>query len=246
MTLQFKRAKPTRIFQNVVDQIQGAILEGRLRPGDMLPSESKLKEMFATSRGSIREALRVLEQKGLVDIKTGVSGGAVVREIDTEKLTENLDLLVQCRRVSVAHLAEFREGIEGIVAALAAERATPAGIDILKKLLGEAERILEDADSQWQVFARIDVRLHIAIARMAANPVFTAVLRMVHERILESFDRFSLDGRRPLEENYRDLCGIVEAIDKGRSAEAGRLARLHVRRFARHMQEGALGHDMPE
>ena len=89
--LQFKRTKPVRIFQSVVDQIQAAILDGRLAPGDVLPSEMKLKDMFATSRGTIREALRVLEQKGLVDIKTGVAGGAVVRAPNTEKLTEGLD-----------------------------------------------------------------------------------------------------------------------------------------------------------
>jgi DNA-binding FadR family transcriptional regulator len=238
MTVKFKRTKPVRIFQGVVDQIQGAILEGSLKPGDVLPSEMRLKDMFKTSRGTVREALRVLEQKGLVDIKTGVSGGAVVKSVNTEKLTENLDLLVQCQRVSFDHLAEFREGVEGIVAEMAAERGAVKGLEELERLLAEAREILEDGHSDWKDFARIDVRLHIAIAEMSGNPIFAAVLRMVHERVLESFERFALTGRRRIEENYDDLCRIVEAIAQKRPQDAKALAREHVRRFNRYMKEG--------
>ncbi len=71
----FQKAKQNRIFQDVVDQIQEAILQGRLKAGNKLPSERELQEIFQTSRGTLREALRVLEQKGLITIKTGVSGG---------------------------------------------------------------------------------------------------------------------------------------------------------------------------
>ena len=119
MNVKFSKPKHARIFQHVVDEIQTAILDGRLKPGDQLPAEMKLKEMFDTSRGSIREALRVLEQKGLIDIKTGVAGGAVVRSPDFRQVTETLNLLVQSQQVSLSHLLEFRQEIEGMVSALA-------------------------------------------------------------------------------------------------------------------------------
>lgn len=246
MRFKFERTKPVRIFQSVVDQIQEAILEGRLKPGDVLPSELKLKDMFETSRGTVREALRVLEQKGLVDIKTGVGGGAVVKAVDTAKLTEDLDLLVQCRKVSFDHLAEFREAIEGIVAAQAADRGAASGIDRLEGLLAEARDILENEGSEWKDFARIDVRLHITIAEMAGNPLFAAVLRMVHERVLNSFERYALEGRRRLEDNYHDMRRIVEAIAARRSGEAKALAREHVRRFNRYLKEAAPKTALPE
>jgi DNA-binding FadR family transcriptional regulator len=181
----------------------------------------------------------VLEQKGLVDIKTGVAGGAVVRAVNTEKLTEGLDLLVQCQKVSMDQLAEFREGIEGIVAGLAARRATADDVAGLERLLKQARGILDDAPCEWKDFARIDVRLHIAIAEIAANPIHAAVLRMVHERVLDSFDRFAIRGRDRLETNHRDLTRIVEAIAGGRSEAAGILAREHVRRFNGYMKEDA-------
>ena len=91
----FRKTPHNRIFQDLVGQIQEAILDGRLQPGDKLPSQRELVAMFQTSRASIREALRVLEQKGLIEVKLGVSGGAVVRNAGTGPITESLKLLLQ-------------------------------------------------------------------------------------------------------------------------------------------------------
>ena len=79
MNQLFRAAKQNRIFQDVVEQIQEAIIEGHLKVGDRLPPERELKEMLQTSRSTLREALRVLEQKGLIEIKLGMGGGAVVK-----------------------------------------------------------------------------------------------------------------------------------------------------------------------
>jgi DNA-binding FadR family transcriptional regulator len=237
MTLKFKKSRPSRIFQHVVDQIQAAILAGSLKPGDLLPSELKLKDMFETSRGTIREALRVLEQKGLVEIKTGVGGGAVVRNVDTGKVTESLDLLIQAQKVTFDQLAEFRETVEGQVAALAAERATEADVARLESLLAAAANVLADPRSDYRQMVRLDAQLHIAIAEIAGNPVFLAVLKMVHERVLEAFDRYALTQKRVLEENYRDLCELVAAIARSDGKQAFDLARRHVRKFNAYLKE---------
>ena len=127
MALQVKKLKPNRRFQNIVDEIEGAILGEKLKPGDQLPPEMKLKEMFGTGRGTVREALRVLEEKGLIAIRAGASGGAFVQKADPAKLTQHLDLLVQSRSISASHIKEFREAIEPMVASLAAGRVTKAG-----------------------------------------------------------------------------------------------------------------------
>ena len=224
----------------MVDQIQEAILDGSLKPGDMLPSEMKLKDMFDTSRGTIREAMRVLEQKGLIDIKIGVGGGAVVKAVDTGKMTESLELLIQSHKVSLDHLTEFREGVEGMVAALAAERASKADIKRLKKLLVTALDRLEDVPDGWMDFIDIDIRLHVAIAEIAGNPIFSAVLHMVHENILGSYERFALRKEENLRENYQDLCAIVSAIESGSVNEARFLAQHHVRKFKEYMKVGNL------
>ena len=110
----FRTARQSRIFQDVVDQIQEAILSGKFQTGDMLPSEREMREIFQVSRGTLREALRVLEQKGLIEIRLGVSGGAMVKAAMAETLTESLGLMLRLRKISLDHLHEFREDIEEI------------------------------------------------------------------------------------------------------------------------------------
>jgi len=94
----FQKARQNRIFQDMVEQIQEAILQGTLNPGDKLPPERELKEVFEASRGTLREALRILEQKGLITIKTGVAGGAVVNALTTDQVSESLDLLIRYQK----------------------------------------------------------------------------------------------------------------------------------------------------
>ena len=78
----------------------------------------------------------------------------------------------------------FEKGVEGMVAALAAERATKSDIKRLQALIEKAEQFFKAPDNDWQKFIKIDVQVHIAIAEIAKNPVFSAVLHMVHEDIL--------------------------------------------------------------
>ena len=237
----FRKTQHNRIFQDLVDQIQAAILDGRLKPGDKLPSQRDLVDMFQTSRASIREALRVLEQKGLIEVKLGVSGGAVIKMAGTESITADLTLLMQQQQVSFDHLAEFRESIEGDVAAMAARKAAPPDIARLEDILVQAEACLKEQDLTPYDFIRMDIRLHIALAEITGNPVFVAVMKMIHETILGFYDRFTFRRRAVLEENYRDLGAIVAAVKAGRPEEAKKLALSHVGRFNRHMKNASQG-----
>jgi len=227
------------MFQDVVEQIQEAILEGRLKPGVRLPPERRLQETFQASRGTLREALRVLEQKGLISIRTGAKGGAVVNALSTEQVSESLDLLVRFQRVSLRDLAEFREGVEGNVAVLAVERAQPGDIAHMKGLLKKAEDYLEKGASGWDDFIRVDNEIHTYLAQTAGNPIYLLVLRTIYRSIHNYFDRFLPRMENLLHENYRDLCEIVEAVEKGQAARAHLLVQTHVYRFNRIMEENA-------
>ncbi len=232
----FRQAKQSRIFQDVVGQIQDAILRGRIAPGSRLPAERELTEIFKASRGTLREALRVLEQKGLITIKTGVKGGPVVNQPTTDQVTESLDLLIRYQRVSLKELAEFREGIEGIVAGLAVQRAGRNDVRYLKKLLTEAEGYLEAGTESWDDFIRTDNRIHMALAKISRNPVYESVLQTVYDHIHRYFDRFLPREEKILRENYRDLAEIVGAVEDGDAPMAARLVQDHVCRFNRLME----------
>ena len=232
----FQAAKQTKVFQDVVEHIQSAILDGRLKTGDTLPSERQLKEMFNISRGTLREALRVLEQKGLIEIKLGVGGGSIVKDVNAEQVSESLGLLIQSQKVSLNHLAEFREDVEGIVAARAAKRRTNADISKLRQFLEAARKCVDRGASQRDAFIDLDKQIHMILARVAENPIYISVLQSVHENIHRYYDRFLSMDTPELRENYQDLHDLVNAIEKGQADEARRLARDHVRRFNQYMK----------
>jgi DNA-binding FadR family transcriptional regulator len=236
----FQTAKQTKIFQDVVEQIQEAILDGRLKTGDTLPAERELKQMFNISRGTLREALRVLEQKGLIEIKLGVGGGSVVKSVDTDQISESLGLLIRSQKVSLNHLAEFREDVEGIVAANAANAArtsTGENIKHLKKLLDEARKCVDRGSSRRNEFIEIDKQIHLNLAQIAGNPIYTSILHSIHDNIHRYYDRFLSMEERELEENYQDLCNIVRAAETGNAREARKFAQEHVQRFNRYMKQ---------
>jgi len=231
----FKTAVQNRIFQDVVDQIQDAILDGRLQAGDVLPPERELKEMFGTSRGTLREALRVLEQKGLIKIRVGVAGGSIVRSVNTDQISESLALLVQSQQVSLEQLAEFREGIEGIVAFKATVRASRADLERLHEILQEAKACIGRRDRD--AFLHADKMFHMALAQITGNPIFKTLVHSVHENIHRYYDAFLSMEAPELDENYQDLRNLLEAMEKGRPEESEKIAARHVQRFNAYMLE---------
>ena len=232
----FQAAKQTKVFQDVVDQIQEAIFEGQLKTGETLPAERELKTMFNVSRGTLREALRVLEHKGLIEIRLGVGGGSVVKSIDTEQVRESIGLLIRSQNISVGHLAEFREDVEGIVAAHAAERHTADDIKILRQLLAQAHECVDQGSSQRNAFLNLDKQIHMNMAGITGNPIYISVLHSIHDNIHRYYDRFLAMENHELRENYQDLCGIIQAVENGQADLARKLARNHVLRFSRYVE----------
>ncbi len=230
----FREASRNRIFQDVVNQVQDAILEGRLKAGDVLPPERELKKMFNTSRGTLREALRVLEERGLLEIRLGMRGGAVVRTISSRQASESLALLVRSRKVALKHLAEFREGMEGNVASLATQRATAEDIQSLQALVEEAGRHM--TEGRRDEFLDADKRFHLALSGITGNPVYNYVFHSIHDNIHRYYDQYlSMDGRE-LRENFQDLQDILRAVANRRPDEARVMAQSHVHRFHRYME----------
>jgi len=235
----FQTARSTKVFQDVVAQIEEAILSGRIPAGETLPSERELTAMFGVSRPTLREALRVLEEKGLIEIRLGTGGGPVVRRPDARRVAESLGLLIRSQRVALEHLAEFREGIEGRVAAQAALRRSASDVARLRELLAQARSCLEAGPGRREEFLEADKRIHLAIADATGNPIYQSVLASVHENIHRYYERFLSMAAPELREKYEDLEALVAAVAAGDAEEARRIAAGHVTRFNARMQARA-------
>ncbi len=230
----FKKAKQNRVFQDVVEQIQNAILAGKLKPGSKLPAERELKDMFNTSRGTLREALRVLEQKGLIEIKLGVAGGAIVKQIDADPIVESLALLIRSGGISLDHLAEFRIKIEGSIVELATQRATPEDIQEMERLFQEAKKYFENQD--WENFLKTDEAMHTYIGIMSQNPIFQFVQKSIHENIHQYYEAYLPMNHERTLENLSDFEKLIAAMKIHDSAGAADIIRDHVKRFRKKMQ----------
>ena len=151
-------------------------------------------------------------------------------------MREALTLMIQSQQVTPDHLLEFREEVEGAVTALAARRATAKDAHQLRSLLAEAAACLTSTPVAADAFLKTDLKIHILLARITRNPIYVAVLKMVHENILDIYDQYSLQEDSALRTMLQDLTAIVEAVAGGHSAEARRLAGEHVRWFYRYKQ----------
>ncbi len=229
----FKKAKHSRVFQDVVQQIQDAILSGELEPGTKLPAERELKDMFNTSRGTLREALRVLEQKGLIEIKLGVAGGAIVKQINAEPIMQSLALLIRSGGVSLDHLAEFRIKIEGSIVELAAQRATEEDIQHMDEMFAEAKSHYEAED--WESFLKTDEAMHTYIGTMSRNPVFQFLQQSIHDNIHNYYEYYLPMNRERTLENLTDFEKIIAAIKVKDARTASTLIMDHVNRFNKKM-----------
>ena len=233
----FRKARQNRIFKDVVDQVGDAILDGQIQVGDRLPAEREMCELFGVSRGTLREALRVLEEKGLIEVRLGVGGGAVVKGANGDRITESLAMLIRSGEISLEHLAEFRMDVEGAVSGIAATCAGKGDVDRLNVLLAEAEAHYRNGISRWNDFVRVDEKIHMALAEITGNPIYRFILRTVHDNIHRYYDRFLARGEDELRENYQDLCSIVTAVAQGDAGKARSLAQSHVKRFSRYMEK---------
>ena len=160
-----------RVYEHIVAQIERAIYEGRLAHGDKLAPERQLVHEFSASRVAVREALRALEHRGLVEVRQGSAGGYFIREVDAAPVVRDLSTLFRLGGVSRMHLAEARALLEPESARLAAARVS----DHELKALGECLEARTEAGLGSRRRRTLDAEFHRLVAVAARNPIHAAV-----------------------------------------------------------------------
>jgi DNA-binding FadR family transcriptional regulator len=221
-----KISRPSRIYQGVANQIEQAVLEGRLKPGEKLPSERVLAESFDVSRRTLREAFRVLEQRGLIEIS---KSGAVARMAVTDKLSEDLTLLLRYNKVPWKHLIEFRLEVESIVTKIAVKRATKKDIAYLESLIDEGKKLIKASELDWKRLVEIDLQIHLALARFAKNPLFEWILRILIDNLYRYYESFVKNPDNFARDSFKDMLKLVAAVKKRDEKSAISITRDHLR-----------------
>ena len=166
----------------IADQIRGLILASELKPGDQLPPERVLCDRFEVSRTVVREAISILEAKGLLTSRGG--SGTYVRAIQSKDVADSIGMYIstQSQSVSLEDLMEVRRVLEVQIARLAAERATPEGIEELERNIAACREVLDDPEA----FATKDLEFHMALARLSQNSLFGTISEPLADALYEA------------------------------------------------------------
>jgi len=219
----FREIAPVRLYESAIEQIMDLIKNKKLKPGDKLPPERKLAEKLSISKGSLREAFRVLESRGLIKTKPG--GGRFIREIRGNGHNNTENVILSLEKSSILELLEAREMFEVKIAEIAAQRATVENIKSIEEVLNkmnEEDGLKDDKETES------DTEFHLAIARATHNFVFTNTIQLYLDLLKKTREKtWQIPGRR--EKQKQEHLAIFQAIKEHNSKKAGEAMQKHLR-----------------
>lgn len=214
--LPFHKIQKARLYEEAADQIKHAIFDGVLKPGDRLPSERELCEMFGVGRPTIRESLRILENMGLIEIGIGAKG-STVKEVDVtqymEAVREQLSCLIRVDEEEIKDLWEVRRYIEVGIAHSAALNATEEDFTKLDRLVEEMDACGDDINSYFPVA----IKFHQQLAQASKNRIFYVIWEIFHHILLKGYmpilDKLFPEGPSRLREPNKTILQAIKSKD---------------------------------
>jgi GntR family transcriptional repressor for pyruvate dehydrogenase complex len=227
----FRVVSSNRMSEAIVDQIRTLIRGERLRPGDRLPSERDLGERMGVSRVTVREALRVLEAGGLIEIRVGARGGAFVTSPSSSKIGSGLAELISLSPMTAAEVTEARQLVELGIIPIVVERATDEDIAELREMVKEHQSALKRGEYGMPMSAAF----HVRVAACTHNTAIEMLVHSFHGPLLMSLREAQvaapLMGHRGTTE-HRDFVEALAARDADKAQE---IMATHLQRTARRV-----------
>lgn len=159
------RRRAGRVSETIARRIKKQISDGALRPGEKLPAERDMAQRYRTSRVSVREAYRSLEESGLLTIRRGAEGGAFITDVDHGPVMRSLSLMLRLGKTTHEEITEARLLVEPPIARLAARRARPEDLERLDYVVTQQELALERRGH----YGPFDLNFHRTVAECARN-----------------------------------------------------------------------------
>ena len=226
--MPFQPIKPKKVSVQISEQIRSSILAGEFKPGDKLPPERELAELFGVSRPSVREALNMLASSGLVEAYQG--GGTLVKSLVDLSHGTPLAELIKVERARALDVIEVRKGMESWTSFYAAQRALPEDLRKLETVIEGLRRTMEQARPAED----LDANFHTLIAQATHNVVWLHLMQSIYDAMKEfqmgvwrAVYTTSEDHQRLFAQHQR----IFEAI-RERDPERARTAMLEHLEFA--------------
>jgi GntR family transcriptional repressor for pyruvate dehydrogenase complex len=219
----YRTVKTSRLFEQIVKQVEDSVLSGQLKPGDQLPAERDLAQRFGVSRTAVREAVKTLREKGLVEAYSG--RGTFVTNGTSQAIRQSLDLMIRInQQEGSAHLAELRQVVEPEIAALAASRIDEQLLSTMREAVAIMDRSLQNPEA----FVEADLDFHLALAEAVGNPLILSLLDSIVGLLRAQRTRiFKVHGGPERGQTHHKR--ILAAVEKGDSEKARDAMRAHLK-----------------
>jgi GntR family transcriptional regulator, transcriptional repressor for pyruvate dehydrogenase complex len=228
----FDKVSVGRISETIVEQIRQLMHQGQLRPGDRLPAERDLCERFGVSRVTVREALRMLESSGLVEIRVGARGGAFVTVPTTEHVGDGLTDMLTLSVLTAADVTEVRLLLEVGIIPLVIDRATEEDLTALEQICQRSR----DAIKAGEYSLDLSAEFHARVAQSTHNPALVMLVESFRGPILmslqEARDTAPEMGVLGTDEHE----AFTEAVRRRDTKAATRIMREHLERTAHRVK----------
>ncbi len=231
----YKIVRTSRLYEQIVQQIEESVLNGTLKPGDQLPAERDLAQRLGVSRTAVREAVKTLREKGLVEAYSG--RGTFITNATSQAARQSFDLMVKIgQQESSPHLVELRLILEPAIAALAAARVKGEDLVTMREAVDVMDRSQEDP----QAYIEADLDFHLALAEAAANPLILSLIDSIVGLLREQRIKiFNVEGRPHRGQyHHKRILAAVEQRDPEMAREAMRAHLEQVREDSQTLAKG--------
>ncbi|MFN0161704.1 MAG: FadR/GntR family transcriptional regulator [Burkholderiales bacterium] len=215
----------------IVSQVRNAVFADKLKPGDFLGTEGSIARDFGVSRMAARDALRSLAAVGIVTIRAGAKGGAVIAQGNAEHFADALAVQLKLIGISGSEMLDAQIGIEAMAAELAARQATPEDMTLLRGLVEELKRLTDKPDE----FTVLSMRFHLGVVEASHNRALIAQFRALRHVLLPAYAKHTTReiALRAVEAHIL-LLGHIERrdADAAREQMVKRLRLIRAHRFA--------------
>ncbi len=230
-----RRTRPVAVAEAIKDWV----VEKGLQPGDRLPGEAELIRRFEMSKGTIREAMRLLQAQGLVVTKTGPGGGSFVGEVGRERAQSLLANYFYFQSVSIDDIYAVRIALEPAMAASLAGKLTEAQLDELRGITAAYSEPAQDAEEERAQHVN-SLIFHARLAEFSDNAVMAFIIGFLAQ-ILTDLTVYNRLYAEPNHELWREGLGhqlsLIEALRDGAAGAAEGIMREHMEMARRLMQD---------
>lgn len=241
ITKLIKPLKAKRAFEEIADQIKQLAYSGQLKPGDKLPSEKELTNLFHAGRMVIRESLRTLEQAGFIYIKKGYGGGAFIKNADTKVVSNSITDMVRLGNISLSDLTEARVGIEMLILDLACQRIDDNDLCEIRENIDYTRDLI----TRGMIRKEGNINFHILLAKASKNPVLEMMIESLMNVTISFITLLAPDVRFSKEIlEYHEH--IYEAIKQKDLSKAKKLMEAHILDVGAKLLQLADTHDSPD